>query len=99
MYPTLAQLTRTSFEPLLHARFSVRVGERAHELELIALQSLGSGRTEQREPFSLIFRGSREGWFQQGTYPVEHPELGPQAIFLVPIGPDAHGMQYQAIFT
>ena len=99
MYPTLAQLTRTSFEPLLHARFSVQVSGRAHELELVALSSLGGGRPEQREPFSLIFRGPREGWFQQGTYAVEHPELGPQTLFLVPIGPDAHGMQYEAIFT
>jgi hypothetical protein len=29
---------------------------------------------------------------------VEHPSLGSMEIFLVPIGPDASGMQYEAVF-
>jgi hypothetical protein len=99
VHTNLALLTLTTFEPLLNARFSVKVANNALELELIELESLGPARPDQREPFSLIFRGPRERWFEQGTYPLEHPELGAPEIFLVPIGPDAIGMQYQAIFT
>jgi hypothetical protein len=100
MMPSLSELTRSSFEPLLHARFALRLPEQSLELELIELKSLGSARASHREPFSLIFRGPREHWFRQGTYPVQHPKLGTQALFLVPVGPDAAGMmQYQAIFT
>ena len=32
-------------------------------------------------------------------YEVVHDELGSVQIFLVPIGPDAEGMVYEAIFT
>lgn len=100
---TLAELTKTVFEPLLHARFSVSVGgEPPLELELIELNepaTRGCAPGSGRQPFSLIFRGPRDPWFQQGTYAIEHPELGAQQIFLVPVGPDAHGMQYQAVFN
>lgn len=101
MTTTLAELSRTSFEPLLHARFSMRVGpELSLELELVELTSLGAARGSWREPFSLIFAGPGAPWVSQGTYAIEHPELGSQPLFVVPVGPDARGrMQYQAIFN
>jgi hypothetical protein len=101
MSTSLADLSRTFFEPLLHARFSMRVGpEQSLELELVELKSLGAARGNWREPFSLIFAGPGVPWVHQGTYSVEHPELGCQPLFLVPVGPDATGrMQYQAIFN
>jgi hypothetical protein len=100
MIPSLSELTRSSFEPLLHGRFALRLEDQSLELELVELKALGCARASKREPFSLIFRGPREHWFRQGTYPVQHPQLGTQALFLVPVGPDASGrMQYQAIFT
>ncbi|HKU42044.1 MAG TPA: hypothetical protein VJR89_27990 [Polyangiales bacterium] len=96
----LFELTRSSFEPLLHQRFALRIDEQPIELELVELKSLGSSRTTHREPFSLIFRGPREHWFTQGTYPVQHAKLGTLPLFLVPVGPDEWGkMLYQAIFT
>jgi hypothetical protein len=96
----LFELTRDSFEPLLQARFALRLEGGLLELELVELKSLGASRGTHREPFSLIFRGPREHWFAQGTYPVQHPKLGTLPLFLVPVGPDAAGMmQYQAIFT
>jgi hypothetical protein len=96
---TLSDLTRAVFEPLLHARFGVRVGAQQLELELIEVKSLGAAQPPRREPFSLIFRGPRAPGFTQGTYPLAHPEIGEQQLFLVALGPDQTGMQYQAIFT
>jgi hypothetical protein len=35
----------------------------------------------------------------QRIYRLEHAALDPLEIFIVPIGPDAEGMRYQAVFT
>ena len=101
MTPALGDLTKATFEPFLHQRFAIRVGaERTDELELVELAALSHGLPEGREPFSLVFCGPSERWFRQGTYSLEHPELGSQPMFLVPIGPNADGrMRYQAIFS
>lgn len=55
------------------------------------------GRTRQQ--FSLVFRGPAEPVLEQAIHTVEHGELGALEIFLVPIGPDATGMRYQAVFA
>lgn len=81
--------------------FAGRVGEsfafesmelKLHEAEPVA----GSG---ERSAFSLIFRGPTEPMLAQGIHPLEHAELGRLEIFLVPLGRDASGAQYQAIFA
>lgn len=71
-------------------------------LELVEAEALptrpGAPRTE---PFSLIFRGPGDRPMEQGTYSLEHPGIGPMALFLVPIGPgsDGRGPYYQSIFN
>jgi hypothetical protein len=35
----------------------------------------------------------------QAIYAMRHPTLGALDVFLVPIGPDAVGMRYQAVFN
>jgi len=52
-----------------------------------------------RSPFRLIFHGPAQPVHPQQTLPLDHPQLGRVEIFLVPIGPDAVGMRYEAIFT
>jgi len=52
-----------------------------------------------RAPFSLTFRGPGEFVLPQRIYHLEHEEMGALTIFLVPIGPDGEGMQYEAIFA
>jgi hypothetical protein len=47
----------------------------------------------------LLFRGPRTPVLPQRIYRLEHAVMGPLEIFLVPIGPDAEGMRYQAVFT
>ena len=56
----------------------------------------GGAGTEQ---FSLLFRGPADPRLAQGTFSVAHAKLGEFALFLVPLGPDALGMTYQAVFT
>ena len=52
-----------------------------------------------RAPFSLIFVAKAERVLPQRLYRIEHDGLGTMAIFLVPVGRDASGIQYQALFN
>ena len=52
----------------------------------------------RRAPFSLVFRGAGRP-LPQRIYRLEHPELGALDVFLVPIGQDAGGMFYEAVFN
>ncbi|MET0554955.1 MAG: hypothetical protein ABW221_18075 [Vicinamibacteria bacterium] len=72
------------------------------DLELAEVQDLGTRPTADGplSTYSLRFRTPGEKRFTpQGTYRVEHAELEPLEIFLVPLGPDALGMRYEAIFN
>ena len=102
----LDKLTHTSFEPYLHHSFSIRAGDGDPlNVELISVTELSGGGAHassegERTPFSIIFRSaSSEPVLQQAIYTVEHPELGALGIFLVPIGPDEHGLCYEAVFN
>ena len=53
----------------------------------------------QRRQFSLVFRGPAGPVLPQATYRLDHAELGELELFLVPIGPDAGGMRYEAAFA
>ncbi len=81
--------------------FRVPFADGAIEITLVEVTNLAradhAGPT--RAPFSLIFRGPISPVMPQRTYPLEHPALGRLDIFLVPIGPDASGMRYEAIFN
>lgn len=71
----------------------------AVELSLTSVTTLGSPTTEDgRQPFSLILHGPVEPMLPQGTHHFEHTALGSFDMFIVPLGPDQAGMQYQAVF-
>jgi len=100
-------------EKLTIATFAERLGEtfRIHpdgthhlSVELIEVTDLTSrGGAEAagraRAPFSIVFRGPRETVLPQRIYRMEHERIKALELFLVPIGPDAEGMRYEAIFT
>jgi hypothetical protein len=54
---------------------------------------------QDRQQFSLVFRGPPEPVLPQSTMGVDHDELGHLDLFLVPIGADGAGMRYQAVFA
>ncbi len=70
------------------------------EMELVEVNGLGNKNPRaRREPFSLVFRGPKAPLLVQRIYRVHHDQMGDLDFFLVPIGPDAEGMRYEAIFT
>jgi hypothetical protein len=69
----------------------------AVELELESVTDLGS--SARHIQFSLIFIGPQEAPIEQRIYRLDHPALGSLELFLVPIGRDQKGVQYQAVFN
>ena len=96
----LQDLTPTSFEAHLGTPFRVHFGgESPLELVLCEVGRLEEHDGPRKQPFSAIFRGPRNGILPQRIYRVEHDGLGTLDLFLVPIGPDALGMRYEAVFN
>jgi hypothetical protein len=104
--PDLDSLTAAAFAQHLKSVFRLQTGGEPLPLELVEVQRASYaddpaavGPAGRREPFNLLFRGPRSPYVRQGTHRLEHDEIGTLEIFLVPVGPDAAGMRYEAIFT
>jgi hypothetical protein len=83
------------FESRLNDRF--QVSESPIELTLAECRRLPPHAL--REPFSLIFKGPAECFLPQQIYYLRNARTEPIGIFLVPVGRDADGYQYEAIFN
>jgi hypothetical protein len=69
----------------------------AIEVELVELTEGVS--TPKQEQFALLFRGPLDHFLQQKIYRMEHEKLGEFDLFLVPVGRDQNGFQYEAVFN
>jgi hypothetical protein len=104
----LESFTLQTFAPRLGEAFRLRLGAgETLDLTLIEATDLGGGPAPApdqgaagppRRPFSVVFRGPPGVPLPQRIYRLEHDRLGAFDLFLVPIGPDAAGMRYEAVF-
>jgi hypothetical protein len=70
------------------------------ELELVDARALTAQAADGfRTPFRLEFRGPTEPLLEQRIHRLEHESLGTLEIFLVPVGANATGTTYEAIFA
>jgi hypothetical protein len=100
----LRELNLHTFVDCIGDPFRIAFSDGEVELSLAEANSIVAGHSEpeaeQRQPFSLIFRGGPpDRYLPQSTYALEHAALGTLPMFLVPLGPDKQGMRYEAIFT
>jgi hypothetical protein len=100
----LETLTLATFTDCVGNVFRLHRGAAAPlDVELTEATPLGAEGTERpagrREPFAIVFRGPRHVVLPQKIYALEHPRLGTLELFVVPIGPDAQGMRYEAVFN
>jgi hypothetical protein len=95
-----AILTEAEFSKHLNTKFRVASPEPL-ELELTQVKGYLSQPNEQggMERFSAFFHGPRDRFLPQGSYPLEHDRMGAFELFLVPIGNDEKGFQYEAVFN
>lgn len=56
-------------------------------------------KTERQETFSLYFHGPADMFMQQATYRLKHEQFGEIDLFLVPVGRDKDGFEYECAFN
>ena len=87
------------FEVLVGQPFELRRDAGTLTLRLASARRSGMpARLGTREPFVLTFNGPPAPLLGQSIYPLAHRELGEIEIFLVPVGCDAAGVRYEAVF-
>lgn len=92
------ELTREALLANLNSKFLMRFpNAEALELELVSVTEL-PGAVGQ-EQLSAIFLAPPQAPAVQGLYELEHEHFGTFGIFLVPVGLDKRGLQYEAILN
>ncbi len=94
----LAAVSVATFEPHVGDAFAIAVGPMRLDLVLESAAVAGEW-PYGRQPFKLEFRGPADRSLAQATYRLTHATLGALEIFIVPVGRDASGTLYEAIFT
>ena len=94
----LENLHLNSFSEHLNTKFRAHTtDDKCVELELIEATDLGSN--ARQEQFSMLFRGPLDTALDQRMYKIEHASLGSFDLFVVPIGKDQSGRNYEVIFN
>ena len=95
------QPTEAGFSKQLNTLFRVNVAPKAIELKLVEVKGFASGANDppNMERFSLFFNGPADFYLPQGTYEIQHEQMGKLEIFLVTIGQDERGFRYEAVFN
>lgn len=97
----LTLITISDFKELLNQSLPVRfTPEVTLAAEVTELTELGGYSPVERTPFSVVVRTTQKNeYYTQSTYIIEHPTRGDLPVFLVPLGFDAKGMRYEAVFS
>ena len=96
----LETFTVGTFSPHVGETFRVHLRDAAWiDTELISATADLVERPGVRAPFTVVFRGPPQPVLPQRIYRFEHGKVGAFEMFIVPIGPDASGMRYEAVFN
>jgi len=97
----LTTLKASDFIPYLNQVMPIQFSHEATlPAELIEAKETETLANVERNPFHIIFRTEqKDRYYQQGIYRILHPDKGELDVFLVPLGPDAKGMLYEAVFS
>jgi hypothetical protein len=97
-----AGLDLESFESQLGTSFVINHEAAKVEVRLVHVTNFASTKQIEagKEGFSLLFRGSKEAALKQGTYLIEHKELGKFSFLVVPVGTkDTRAPHYEAVIN
>jgi len=94
----LAQMTAATFSLHVNTGFRVRM-EPNRVVEMTLIDVAENGSSPQVESFTLSFQAPPGAPVRQGSYPVAHDALGEFELFVVPVGRDGRGVQYEAVFN
>lgn len=94
------QLKKSGFEAACKSAFSLSAIDRATisvPLTLIELRTRPA--PPGFEQFSLMFLGPLAPLLPQGTYLFAHENLGEMPLFMVPVGKNREGVQYEVCIS
>lgn len=94
----MTTLNQDIFKNSLNTQFSIQHADNKTQLTLVECSNLTSENVPDYERFSLIFESS-DPLLSQATYTLEHPTMGNQDLFLVPIHGDDKSFQYEAVIN
>jgi hypothetical protein len=97
-----AGLDLDSFESQLGTSFVINHEAAKVKVKLVHVNNFASAKQTEagKEGFSLLFRGSKETSLKQGTYLIEHEELGKFSFLVVPVGTkDTRAPHYEAVIN
>lgn len=107
--PVPSAMTCATFAPLIGEAFVATRDGVSVSLDLIEAtpirlkpmdgRALGKSGFVRQDPFSLLFRGPLDQPLRQGLHAFRHATLGEFDMAIVPIGPGATGLVYEAIFN
>ena len=100
--PGATGLDLESFESQLGTSFVINHEAAKVNVKLVRVTNFASAKQTEsgREGFSLLFRGPKEATLKQGTYLIEHKELGKFTFLVVPVGTkDTRAPHYEAIIN
>jgi len=86
------------FSEHLNSTFGLQVSD-SESLGLQLVEVTEQNAPPGTEQFSVFFRGPQKDMISQGIHTLRHEQLGELQLFLVPLGPDAMGMRYEAVFN
>lgn len=90
--------TSEQFDQQKGSTFAVSFGpETIVEMELVEVTQ--RKRDDRNNIFSLLFVAPPDTPVSQDLFPVEHPVLGAMEVFLVPVGADDQGINFEAVFN
>jgi hypothetical protein len=95
----LETFTIETFEGRENETFEVQAGDQQYALALTSVTPSGAQAEGRRRAFSLLFVGPGDIILPQATYELSHAVLGTFDLFIVPVGKNAQGVQYEAVFT
>ena len=94
--------TEAEFRQNLNTKFRLLAETKEPiDLTLVDVESRPSEAHEEAgmERFSVFFKSPLEYLLQQAVYPLSHPQMGQFEVFLVPIGQEADGFRYEAVYN
>jgi hypothetical protein len=95
----LDKATPEDFTPALDQDFELITGTGTISLRLVGIDKHATGHPARPEPFTLRFEGAPPLRLPQGIYRLQNVAVGPLDLFLVQVGADARGSQFEAIFN
>lgn len=94
----LEKLHKERFSEYLRTDFQV-VDDPADTFPIRLVEVNERTSSPRQEVFALLFHGPGKKIMSQGIHKLKHSQLGEIDIFLVPVGQDQYGFQYEAIFN